>query len=113
MTDKLNYADRLTAATTAQGLDPVVEALTGLDVEVEVEDTGGLTLAAVAPTDDGVVAITHEGADLEDPTYLVATYRLPAWVEGGEPLRVRSVTGLDVLAREVAAGQQQLLRTTR
>ncbi|WP_156250885.1 hypothetical protein [Pseudactinotalea terrae] len=112
MTDELNYAARLAAATTVQGLDPVVAALTDLGIQIEVEDTGGLTLAAVAPTEDGVVAITHEGVDLEDFTYLVATYRHPAWVEGGEPLTMRSVTGLDVIAREVAAGLQ-LLSTTR
>ena len=73
---------RCKEATTAQGLDPVVEVLTAAGHKVVVEQTGGFTMVATVYGEDGeYVAITCEGDEtgmVEDARpgaeYLVYVY---------------------------------------
>lgn len=57
-----SYADACANATSAQGLDPVIDALTLAGVPVEVWQTGGFCMvAAVRDIEgDGIIAITGE-----------------------------------------------------
>jgi hypothetical protein len=74
------YAARCAAAATAQGLDPVVDALTAAGIESVVEQTGGFTMVVTVRHDGGTIAITADG---DDPaTYLIGHYPGDTWDEG-------------------------------
>lgn len=83
-TDPTGYLAACQAATTAQGLDPVVAALKRAGYPVDVEQTGGFTMVAVVPAADpahGVVAITDDGTP-DAPRYMVGVYAGDTWETG-------------------------------
>lgn len=82
MATAMTYTERCVAAATAQGLDPVVAALTEAGLAPQVEQTGGFTMVAVVYATDGVVAITADG----DDAYLVCWHDGDGWTEGREEM---------------------------
>jgi hypothetical protein len=74
--DTLTYTDRCVAAATAQGLDPVVDALTAAGLPVELEQTGGFTMVATVRSLSGVVTVT------DDDGYSVARFTGTSWDDG-------------------------------
>lgn len=91
------------AAATAQGLDPVVEALTGAGIEVDVEQTGGFTMVAVVRGANGVVAIIDDtlDADATEKTYLVGLHLGTAWQDGDEAAGHQNAEGAEALVAAV------------
>lgn len=82
--DPTGYLAACQNATTAQGLDPVVAALTRAGYSVQVEQTGGFTMVAVTDAADpahGIVAITDDGTPGE-PRYMVGAYMGDTWNTG-------------------------------
>lgn len=92
------YDAACAAAAFHQGLDPVVGAITSTGLEVNVEQTGSMKMAATvsAPYGAGVVAVTGDrpGGD-KLHTYEVRAYRHDAW-HVGDPER-SCVVAHDVL----------------
>lgn len=75
--DTLTYQDRCQLAATAQGLDPIVEALNAADIWVDVAQTGGFCMVAVVPCTDGVVAIIDDGGE-----YVIGAHPGTTWEDG-------------------------------
>lgn len=73
---------QIAAATTAQGLDPVIAALTAAGQAFTVEQTGGFCMAVVADHGSEVDVLTSEG----DGLFFVATYQRDDWNEGGDAI---------------------------
>jgi hypothetical protein len=77
-----DYEAACREATTNQGLDPVVEALTAMGIPHAVEQTGGFTMAVTVKFHraigggDGTFAITC------DVTYLLGFYAGTTWEDG-------------------------------
>lgn len=59
--DLMDYEERCQEATTAQGLDPVVERLTAEAIPFIVEQTGGMCMAVTAKRDGYIFLVTDEG----------------------------------------------------
>jgi hypothetical protein len=69
----MSYEDACRAATTRQGLDPVVEALTAVGIEHAVEQTGGFTMVVTVKAPTGTFAITVDGP------YVLGYYPGDSW----------------------------------
>lgn len=69
----MDYDERCKAATTDQGLDPVIEALTAAGIPHGLEQTGGFTMAVTVETPTGTFAITN------DDGYLLGHYPGGLW----------------------------------
>jgi hypothetical protein len=69
----VSYEDAVRKATTDQGLDPVIAALTAADIDHAVEQTGGFTMVVTVKAPDGTFAITNDGG------YLLGYYPGDLW----------------------------------
>lgn len=104
MNATLSYSERCKLATTAQGLDPVVDALTAAGLPVEVEQTGGFNMVATVRAPGVVVGI------IDDATgYLACVYWGDAWDEGGEAEAQSENLTLDQLVEYVRNAVQDKL----
>lgn len=83
-TDPSGYLAACQAATTRQGLDPVVTELTRAGIPVDVAQTGGFTMVATVPAADpahGMVGIIDDG-EPGAPRYMVGVYVGDTWDTG-------------------------------
>jgi hypothetical protein len=72
-----DYEAACARATTAQGLDPLIAALSAEGIVHGVAQTGGMCMAVTIPVGDRVFAVTH---DDEDPTpWLLGRYKAAVW----------------------------------
>lgn len=78
----MNYDDACKAATTRQGLDPVIAALDAAGVRFTVEQTGGFCMVVTVPAPDGTYALTVDTPGL----VLRGFFPGDAWQETGESL---------------------------
>lgn len=97
------YEQQRRDAATDQGLDPATEALTAAGVNSHIEQTGGFIMVLVVPGADVIIAVTHVGDSIDEPSYAVVTYTRHAWFEGDEPLSTTQVDSLDALVDAVRA----------
>jgi hypothetical protein len=99
----MDYEERCRAATTDQGLDPVVAALTAAGIPHTVEQTGGMTMVLTVPTGPtSFLGVTLSESDHDDgyPSYFVCEYPTLDW-EDGETLNDNATLAeLVALARE-------------
>lgn len=76
----MTYDEACRKATTDQGLDPVIAALTAADIDHTVEQTGGFTMVVTVKAPTGTFGITDDGG------YLLGFYPGDSWensYEGG------------------------------
>jgi hypothetical protein len=100
-----NYDAACAAATTAQGLDPVVARLKGEGFDVAVEQTGGFCMVATVQTFSRTYAIISDGQDPERP-FCVGTFTTDAWRNGGKALRGDEFDlSLDEVAQRLTAAR--------
>lgn len=94
------YEEKCAYFTTAQGLDPVVSAITESSRMVVVEQTGGFNMVATVPYVDGVWAVTYE----EGEGYFANWFPGLSWQEGPvEDATEILATTLEELVRVVSA----------
>lgn len=80
----MNYDATCAAATTRQGLDPVVARLTAEGIDHAVEQTGGFCMVVVARPagpDGPAVPVASDGMDADHP-YGSSVYPPGMWEEG-------------------------------
>lgn len=73
----MSYADACRKATTDQGLDPIVDVLTALEIPITVDQTGGFTMVArvqLRDHDDATYLGITEEVHQPKPRYLVCRY---------------------------------------
>jgi hypothetical protein len=75
----MDYDERCRRAATAQGLDPITEALASAGVEFAVEQTGGFCMAITVRHDGGTWAVTND-----EGTIIAGWYPGDEWTEGPE-----------------------------
>ena len=93
----MDYDEACKAAATAQGLDPVLEALRDKRL-VELEQTGGFCMAVTVGYENGTWAITAEGS-----TYYAYWYPGETWHEGpAEDGVEHTAPSIDELVRTVS-----------
>lgn len=97
----MNYDEKCAAATKAQGLEPVMDALEEARVVHGVEQTGGFCMAVTVPQLGGTWAIVKDGA------YICVWYPGDTWREGpaedGVEHEAESLEELVALVRAVPA----------
>jgi hypothetical protein len=69
----MDYDEQCKAATTDQGLDPVIEALTAAGIPHALEQTGGFTMAVTVEAPSGTFAVT------KDDGYMLGHYPDGLW----------------------------------
>jgi hypothetical protein len=76
-----DYERRCQAAATAQGLDPLTEALSAAGIEHAVEQTGGFCMVVTVTARGCVLAMTQDGA--VEP-WLLGLYTAKQWAGEGD-----------------------------
>jgi hypothetical protein len=80
VSDDEGFGDACRNATTEQGLDPVVEALTAAGIGSDVEQTGGLTMVVTVKALYGTFGVTAE----TDGYYVLGWYPGTSWDDDRE-----------------------------
>jgi hypothetical protein len=96
-----DYERRCREATTAQGLDPVVAALTAAGIQHAVEQTGGMTMVLTVPTGaTSFLGVTRAEDDADEDRYLVGEYPTLDWEDGDCVYEAATLDQVVQLARE-------------
>jgi hypothetical protein len=105
--ERMTYDRACTLATTNQGLDPVVAALTSAGIAHEVEQTGGFTTVPTVKVPAGVCAVTRNDDQDDDETlYLLGFYPGDEWYDNAEN-GVHTVLTLDALIAQIQRYQSE------